>query len=96
MRKGLAHTNRMVVAALRRLVSATSRQPQLKRAARVLLARIPGLQPRLRAFLYRSMWTNQSGMAPPEPMIGNEAPVRTARIFRELKQAQQARKDRCE
>ena len=96
MRKGLANTRRMAATALGRLMSVAVRQPQLKRAARLLLSRIPGLQSRLRSILYRNMWTNQSGAMPPEPMIGNEAPARTARIFHELKQAQQARKDRCE
>jgi O-antigen chain-terminating methyltransferase len=86
----------MAATAMRRLVSAAVRQPRVKRAARVLLSRIPGLQSRLRSLLYSNAWAMQSGATPPEPMIGNEAPARTARIFRELKQAQQARKDRCE
>lgn len=95
MRNGRAHITRVAAAAVRRLVSAAVRQPRVKRAARVLLARIPGLQSRLRSLLYSSAWSMQSGATPPEPMIGNEAPARTARIFRELKQAQQARNDRC-
>ena len=82
---------------MRLLVSTVMRQPRVKRAARILLARVPGLQSRLRALLYRQMWSIQAGAAPPpEPVIGSEAPARTARIFRELKQAQQARKERCE
>lgn len=97
MRDGRAHSIRLGVALMRRVLSAAMRQPRVKRAARTLLSRIPGLQSRLRALLYRHMLAAQSGaMPPPEPMIGNEAPPRTARIFRELKQAQQARKDRCE
>jgi O-antigen chain-terminating methyltransferase len=87
---------RMATPVMRRLMTAALRQPRVKRAARVLLSRIPGLQSRLRSLLYSNAWAMHSGATPPEPMIGNEAPARTARIFRELKQAQQARKDRCE
>lgn len=96
MRKLRALMTRMAAPAVRRLMSAALRRPRLKRAARILLTRIPGLQSRLRSLLYSNAWAMQSGATPPEPMIGNEAPARTARIFRELKQAQQARKDRCE
>lgn len=96
MRKLRTHITRMAAPIVRRLMSAALRQPRVKRAARIVLSRIPGLQSRLRSLLYSNAWAIQSGATPPEPMIGNEAPARTARIFRELKQAQQARKDRCE
>lgn len=96
MRKVRAQIIRMAAPVMRRLMSAALRRPRVKRAARILLSRIPGLQSRLRSLLYSNAWAMQSGATPPEPMIGNEAPARTARIFRELKQAQQARKDRCE
>lgn len=87
----------MVTAVVRRVLFAALRQPQVKRLARLVLSRIPGLQSRMRSLVYRHAWTLQAGSAPPpEPTIGNEAPARTARIFRELKQAQRARTERCE
>lgn len=87
----------MITAVVRQVLFAALRQPLAKRAARFVLSRIPGLQTRVRALLYRHVWSAQAGAAPPpEPVIGGEAPARTARIFRELKQVQQARNDRCE
>jgi O-antigen chain-terminating methyltransferase len=83
-------------ALLRRALHAGLRQPRVKQAARALLARMPGLQRRLRTLMYRqgAQAGQLTGAPPPEPQIGREAPPRTERIYRELKQAQ-ARKDRC-
>jgi glycosyltransferase involved in cell wall biosynthesis len=90
---------RRAAAILRHALHATLRRPRVKRVARALLARMPGIQRHLRGLMYR----HGSGAGdlpgteglPPEPKIGREAPPHTARIYRELKQAQQARKDRC-
>jgi len=85
------------IALLRQAVQATLRRPRLKRVARAMLARMPLVQRQLRVVLYRHD-PNAPHMRPPqapepEPVPGAELPTRTARIYRELKQAQQARKN---
>jgi len=85
------------IALLRQAVQATLRRPRLKRVARAMLARMPMVQRQLRVVLYRHD-PNAPHMRPPqapepEPVPGAELPARTARIYRELKQAQQARKN---
>ena len=80
---------------LHRMVRAVLGRPRLKRAALALLAHMPGVRTRLRGMLYRPDPLHQAPQAPPppEPLPMGEVPSRVARIYRELKQAQQTRND---
>lgn len=77
----------------RRTVQAIMRRPRLKRVALALLAYMPSVRTRLRDLLHRHDALHHPVNAPPaEPLPIGEVAPRVAKIYRELKQAQQARK----
>ena len=86
---------RIFIVLLRRSVQAVLRRPRLKHFARTLLAYMPGVQARLRHLLFRhdTRAHDLPAAPPPEPLSMGELPPRVARIYRELKQAQLARKE---
>ncbi len=89
-----AQASRLFVPLLQRAVQVVLRKPRLKRVVRTMLAYMPGVQTRLRHLLYRHDTSahHLAAAPPPEPLPMGEVPPRVARIYRELKQAQQARK----
>lgn len=77
---------------LLRLLRGVLRRPRLKRAARATLQYFPRLQARLQGWMHRAVLApDASARARPRP--AGEMTPRSARMYRELKQALEARKD---
>ena len=68
------------------------RRPRLKRAARAVLQHMPRLRARLQGWMHRAV-LSPDAMARARPRPSGEMTPRSARMYRELQQALEARKD---